>query len=154
LIGTSLATAAAATVGTLASRSGVKTWYPVLNKPRYTPPKAAFPVAWTTIYAIIAGTSAATIDRLHDRGDDQQARRYAAALGANLAVNASWSWLFFRRHQLGASAVLSGVLLASSLDLTRRTAQVNPRAGLALLPYPAWTTLATALSTDIWRLSR
>ncbi len=154
LAATGLATAGAAVIGSVASRSGVQTWYPTIKKPGYVPPNGVFPVAWTTLYATIAGTSASTIDRLRANGDDAQTRAYVAALTTNLALNASWSWLFFRLHKLGPSAIAAAALAASSADLARRTAAVNPRSGLALAPYPVWCTFATVMSTDIWRLNR
>lgn len=154
LIGTALATATAAVVGSVASKSGVETWYPTLKKPRYVPPNAVFPVAWTSLYADIAVTSASAIDQLRAQGDDAKTRAYLAALGSNLVLNAGWSWLFFAKHKLGASAVTAAVLSASSVDLARRTAQVNQKAGLALAPYPLWCSFATLLSTDIWRLNK
>jgi translocator protein len=45
-------------------------------------------------------------------------------------------------------------LTASSADLVRRTAQADPRAGLALFPYAVWCAFATALATHLWRLNR
>ena len=72
----------------------------------------------------------------------------------NLVINAGWSWLFFRYHRLGASALGAAVLAVSSADLVRRTAQADPRAGLALSPYPVWCTFATVLATHVWRLNR
>ncbi|MET0701218.1 MAG: TspO/MBR family protein [Mycobacterium sp.] len=141
-------------MGSVASKAGVETWYPTLKKPSYVPPNVVFPVAWTTLYADIAVTSASTIDQLRAEGDDPKTRAYVAALGANLVLNASWSWLFFSRHRLGASAVAAAALAASSADLARRTAAVNPRAGLALTPYPLWCSFATLMSADIWRLNR
>jgi translocator protein len=154
LIGTALATATAAVVGSVASKAGVETWYPTLRKPAYVPPNAVFPIAWTSLYADIAVTSASTIDQLRAQGDDAKTRAYLAALGTNLVLNAGWSWLFFKNQKLGASAVTAGVLAASSADLARRTAQVNPKAGLALTPYPLWCSFATVMSTDIWRLNK
>jgi tryptophan-rich sensory protein len=154
LIGTALATATAAVVGSVASKAGVETWYPTLKKPAYVPPNAVFPIAWTSLYADIAVTSASTIDQLRAQGDDAKTRTYLAALGTNLVLNAGWSWLFFKNHKLGASAVTAGVLAASSADLARRTAQVKPKAGLALTPYPLWCSFATVMSTDIWRLNK
>jgi translocator protein len=154
LIPTALATAGAAVIGSIASKAGVETWYPTIKKPAYVPPNAVFPVAWTTLYVDIAVTSASTIDRLRAEGNDPKMRAYVAALGANLILNAGWSWLFFKKHKLGASAVAAGALAASSADLARRTAQVDPRAGLALSPYPLWCSFATVMSTDIWRLNR
>ena len=61
IVGTALATAAAAVVGSVASREGVQNWYPTLRKPSFNPPNAAFPIAWTTLYADIAVTSASAI---------------------------------------------------------------------------------------------
>lgn len=154
LIATGLGTAAAAVIGSIASKAGVETWYPTLKKPPYVPPNAVFPVAWTTLYGDIAITSASAIDTLRESGDHAGARKYAAALGANLVLNASWSWLFFKAHKLGPSAVAAGALALSSADLVRRTAAVNSQAGLALAPYPVWCSFATVMSSDIWRLNR
>ena len=154
IIATSLATAAAAVVGSVASRAGVETWYPTLRKPRYVPPNAVFPVAWTSLYADIAVTSAATIEKFRNAGEADKARAYSAALGANLVLNAGWSWLFFKSHRLGPSAVVAGALAVSSADLARRAAGADPKFGAALAPYPLWCSFATLMSTDIWRLNR
>ncbi len=154
LAATTVAAAAAAITGSVASASSVPTWYARLRKPPLQPPNAAFPIAWTTLYGDIAVTSAAAIDRFREAGQHDKARRYAAALGVNLALNAGWSWLFFRCHKLGASAVGAAVLTASSADLARRAAQADPRAGVALSAYPLWCTFATYLATGVWRLNR
>ena len=154
IVGTALATAAAAVVGSVASREGVQNWYPTLRKPSFNPPNAAFPIAWTTLYADIAVTSASAINRFRADGDDAKARAYTAALGSNLVLNAGWSWLFFKAHKLGLSAVAAGALAASSADLARRAGEADPELGVALAPYPLWCTLATLLSTAIWRLIR
>ena len=154
IVATSLGTAAAAVVGSIASRKGVETWYPTVRKPRYVPPNAVFPVAWTTLYADIAVTSSATIEKFRANGQDDKARAYAAALGANLVLNAGWSWLLFKLHKLGPAAVVAGALAVSSADLARRSAGADPKYGAALAPYPLWCSFATLMSTDIWRLNR
>jgi benzodiazapine receptor len=71
-----------------------------------------------------------------------------------LFLNAGWSWVFFRYHKLGASALGALALTASSADLVRRTAEADPRAGLAMSPYALWCSFATALSIHIWKLNR
>ncbi len=152
LAATTLAVATAAGIGGAANRPGA--WYSRLRKPSYVPPNAVFPVAWTALYTDIAATSAAAIDRLRAAGHHKEARNYTLALGANLILNAGWSWLFFRYRKLGASAVGAAVLAASSADLARRTAAADPRAGAALLPYPLWAAFATAMSAHIWLLNR
>ena len=154
LLGTGLATVAAAAIGSASSGRGVQGWYTTIRKPGYVPPNAVFPVAWTAIYANIAVTSAAAITRFRADGREGRARAYTAALGANLVLNAAWSWVFFAKHRLGPAAVAAAALTASSADLARRAADADPKLGAALAPYPLWCGFATALSTDIWWLNR
>jgi translocator protein len=154
LAATTLAVAAAAGVGSVASKPPVTRWYSRLRKPGYVPPNGVFPVAWTTLYADIAVSSATAIDRLRSAGRHDEARTYIVALAANLILNAGWTWVFFKYHKLGASAVGAVVLAASSADLARRTAAADRPAGAALLPYPLWCAFATAMSGHIWVLNR
>lgn len=154
LLGTGLATAAAAVVGSVASKKGVEGWYTTIRKPGYVPPNVVFPIAWTTLYVDIAATSAAVIERFRADGDDGKARAYMAALGANLVLNAGWSWVFFGQRRLGPAVVAATALAASSADLARRAGDADLKYGAALAPYPAWCTFATVMTADIWRLNR
>jgi translocator protein len=154
LAATTLAVGATAGIGSVASKPRITRWYSRLRKPAYVPPNQVFPIAWTTLYADIAVTSATAIDRLRATGRDQEARNFIVALTANLILNAGWSWLFFKYQKLGASAVGAAVLAVSSADLARRTAAADPRAGAAQLPYPLWCSFATLMSVHIWVLNR
>ncbi len=154
LLGTGLATIAAAVSGSVASRAGVQDWYTKIRKPGYVPPNAVFPIAWTALYVDVATTSAAAIERFRADGEDGKARGYIAALGANLALNAGWSWVFFKMNKLGPSVVAAAALAVSSADLTRRAADADLKFGAALAPYPLWCGFATVMSGDIWRLNR
>ncbi|MFZ0529011.1 MAG: TspO/MBR family protein, partial [Propionicimonas sp.] len=102
--------------GSLAS-DPKSTWYRGLDKPAWQPPPAAFPIVWTTLYAGIAAASTAVLNDLERQGATEQAAAYRRALARNLAVNAGWSWLFFRGHNLAASTVGAGVLALSSTGL-------------------------------------
>jgi translocator protein len=148
------AVAATAGAGSLASKDVNTPWYADLDKPSYQPPGIAFPVAWTTLYTDLALTTAHALDRLERTGRADEARQYRRALAANLVVNASWSWVFFRWHRLGPAVGVAGLLALSSADLVRRTARVSPPAAVALAPYPAWCAFATVLSADIARRNR
>lgn len=154
LLATSTAVAATAVAGSVASQDVGGTWYRRLDKPAFQPPGAVFPVVWTALYADIAATTAAASSTLADRGERERASSLHRALGVNLVLNASWSWVFFRFHRLGPAVVVAGALAASSTDLVRRVGQVDRRAGAALAPYAAWCTFATVLSTAIWRRNR
>ena len=142
-----------AALGGLASRPAESAWYAGLRKPSFQPPRQAFPIVWPILYADIAVVSASTLDHLRDH-DREQGRTYAVLLAANLVLNAGWTWLFFTRRQLGASALASAALTASSADLTRRAIAARGPSGAALGLYPAWCAFATLLSTRIWQLNR
>ena len=150
----SAAVATTAALGGLASQDVRTQWYADLDKPSFQPPDAAFPVAWTSLYTDIALTAGHALDRLERSGRAEEAAAYRRALAANLAVNAAWSWVFFRGHRLGPAAGVAALLTLSSADLARRTAAVSKPAAVALAPYPAWCGFATALSTAIWSRNR
>ena len=154
LVPAGLAVLTTAIVGGLASRPAQSAWYAKLKKPPYQPPRQAFPIVWPMLYANIAVTSAATLDELDERGQQQQRRAYIAALVSNLVLNGSWSWLFFNQLRLGASAIGAAALTVSSVDLTRRSMAVQGAKAAPLVAYPAWCAFATALSTHIWALNR
>ena len=137
-----------AVVGGLFTDPGSR-WYQRLRKPAIQPPPAVFGPVWTLLYALIAMSSAATIADARERGDDAEADAFERALTANLALNTAWSGVFFRAHAPAASAVVAGLLAASSADLTRRAAQSGPGKAAALGVYTAWCTFATVLSTAI-----
>jgi benzodiazapine receptor len=144
-----------AAVGGLASGPAVESdWYEKLRKPSFQPPRQVFPIVWPLLYTDIAVLSASTVDDLKDRGESEEATAYSRLLAINLLLNAGWSWLFFNRRWLGASAVGAAALTASSADLARRSVAVRgaPAAPLAL--YPLWCAFATALSARIWWLNR
>jgi translocator protein len=154
LVRVAAAVAGTAAVGSVASRDVTSPWYADLEKPPYQPPGAAFPVAWTILYADLALSAAHALDRLERSGRADEAARYRRALAANLVVNAAWSWVFFRWHRLRPAAGVAGLLALSSADLVRRTGRISPTAGAALAAYPAWCAFATVLSADIARRNR
>ena len=147
LVGTGLATVAAATLGARGT-DPASGWYRDLATPSWQPPPLAFPLVWTPLYVAIALGSARMIDAEPDRG---ARRRLAALLGVDLAVNAAWSWTFFRARRLGAAAVVIGALDVLNVVLVRAAARRDRRAAATLAPYAVWTAFATALTVDLWR---
>ena len=149
---TGAAVAATAIVGSVATSPDSR-WYRSLDLPSWQPPKAAFPIVWTLLYAAIVATTTSALDRLDEERDDRARRALWTSLGVNLALNAGWSVLFFRVHP-GLAALESAVLTASSADLARRVSRSSPAAGKALAPYAVWTGFATVLSATISRRNR
>ena len=150
---TGLATTACAGLGTLAA-DPESAYYRGLDKPSWTPPKPAFPILWTSLYADLSVTSGSVISDLEDAGERQAADAYRRAFGLNLVLNVVWGWLFWRSRRPVLAAVGAGALAASGADLTRRAAQAGPGRAAALAPYAVWCAVATALSTSVARRNR
>lgn len=147
------ATVASAAVGAAATQPDSR-WYRSLDLPSWQPPKLAFPLVWTPLYADIAVTSVATLVRLEEEGRFDEAARYRRALWTNLVLNTGWSVVFWRVRRPALAAVEAGVLAASSADLARRASAAGGRTRWALVPYAAWTGFAAVLSTAIARRNR
>lgn len=144
---TSAAVAATAALG--GAGTDVRSrWYRRLDEPSWDPPGQVYGPVWTAIYALTAVGTGRALTRVPDRA----ARRgYLTALGINLALNAGWSWVFFRGHRPGWATAEAAALEASTLDLLRRTWRLDRTGGVLLAPYAGWVGFATALSAEIAR---
>ncbi len=144
---------AAAVVGSLLADPDSR-WYRRLSKPAWQPPRAAFPVVWTGLYAATALATARASAELGEAGRAGEARRLEIALGANMALNAAWPGLFFRSRRPWLAAAECAVLTASSVDLARRTGAAGRGKGAVVGGYAAWCGFATVLSAAIARRNR
>jgi translocator protein len=121
-------------------------WYRRLRKPPWSPPSWVFGPVWTLLYALMG--VAAWLVASGSRAGRAPA---LAAFGAQLALNAAWTPIFFGLRRPGLAlaeivATLAAVAMTTALFLRQRTL-----AGLLLLPYLAWTAFATLLNAEIWR---
>jgi tryptophan-rich sensory protein len=124
-------------------------WFDNLQKPGFMPPGWAFGTAWTILYALM-GISVALI--LASPRSDR--RKTALTLFfVQLAVNFSWSPIFFGAHQIEAGLAVIVILLALAAATTWQFWRIRPLAGALLLPYLAWLCFATALNLAIDQLN-
>ncbi|UXU75952.1 MULTISPECIES: tryptophan-rich sensory protein TspO [unclassified Paracoccus (in: a-proteobacteria)] len=136
-----LACAAAAATG-LIFQPGA--WYSGLRKPSFTPPNWVFPLAWTTLYLLMAW-SATRLAALPGAG-------LALALwSAQIALNTLWTPVFFGARRLGAGMAILSLLWLVVAALIVVAFRMDWVAGALLLPYLAWLTLAGALNFRVWR---
>lgn len=166
LLVTTAAVTGTAVAGGIATSQGTSSdWYRDLDKPRWQPPPAAFPIAWTALYALIAlGSARALTDQAREAAEAQESatqadpdptgansrrRALKQALALNLVLNAGWCWTFFVYRNLPLATVNAAALAASSADLSSRVGREHPGWGRALGLYAAWCTFATALTTSI-----
>lgn len=149
IVKTAVGTGICALVGSVASDPN-STWYRSLKTPGWQPPDWVIPAVWTALYTDIAVTSALTLDQLAQRGAPERTG-YVRALGTNLAINAAWSWVFFRTQRLAPATIGAGILTLSSTDLVRRTAKAGLGKAAALAPYALWCGFTTALTGSLLR---
>ncbi|HSP15319.1 MAG TPA: TspO/MBR family protein [Thermoanaerobaculia bacterium] len=118
-----------------------------LAKPSWAPPASVFGPVWTALY-ILMGVAAFLVWRTHGSAG---ARGALILFGAQLIVNALWSWLFFRWRLGIASTADIALLWLLLVALVIWFVRLRPLAGVLLLPYLAWVTFATALNVAIVR---
>ncbi|MDI4665936.1 tryptophan-rich sensory protein [Xanthobacter autotrophicus] len=135
-----------AAVGSAVTAPAIPGWYQGLQKPPWTPPNAAFPIAWTLLYLMMA----LTLHRLWDRVAPSPARRAAIALFlGQLALNALWSPVFFAlRMPLAGLAIILALLVVLALAM-RAAFRLDRAAGWLLVPYLAWVCYASTLNAAI-----
>lgn len=139
------ATMAAAWVGGAFTAPAVAPggWYQTLIKPPLTPPGAAFGIAWTFLYAVMA---LAAWRAWRSPAESARANRALGLYGAQLILNGGWSYVFFASGAM-AWALVVLTALAVLLAIMARVFYANDRiAGLLVAPYLAWVCFATYLN--------
>lgn len=140
------ATAVAAVVGSAASITAAD-FYGRLVQPPWAPPAWVFGPVWTVLYLMMA-MAAWLIFR-----SDQDVRVPIALFLAQLALNALWSWAFFRWQSGPVSMLIIAGLCAAIVATMTLFWRIHPLAGILLLPYLAWVAFASFLNAAMWRLN-
>ncbi|MFS8036113.1 TspO/MBR family protein [Xanthobacter sp. AM11] len=146
LLGCLALVALVAVLGSMVTAPAIAGWYQNLAKPAWTPPNAAFPVAWTVLYLLMA----VALWRLWDRAPPGPARRRAIALFlAQLLLNAAWSPVFFGLHAIIAGLAVILALVAVLAAAVMAAFRADRIAGALLVPYLAWVCYASTLNAAI-----
>lgn len=140
------ATGAAAFIAAIAS-VGAGDFYQLLSKPTWAPPAQVFGPVWSVLYVLMAVAAWLVI---RARGWPR-ARPAIALYALQLALNALWTWLFFR-WRVGWVALVEILALWALLLFTASAFwRARRLASGLLMPYLAWVTFAVALTYAIWR---
>ncbi|GLG94313.1 Putative peripheral-type benzodiazepine receptor [Gryllus bimaculatus] len=127
-------------------------WYETLKRPSWRPPNWAFGPVWTTLYT---GMGYASYLVWRDGGGFEGNARLPLALYASqLALNWTWSPIFFGAHNIPLSLVNISLLYINTAACGYSFYQINQCAGLLFVPYMAWLTLASCLNYYIYRHNR
>lgn len=116
-------------------------FYSEIIRPPFSPPAIVFPIVWAVLYALM-GISAYMIFL----NRNPQRKNALTIYIVQLAVNFSWSIIFFRFRLLNASAVVAVLLAVLVAFMVYMFAKIKKSAGLINVPYLLWSIFASYLA--------
>ncbi|MBB3033790.1 TspO/MBR family protein [Alteriqipengyuania lutimaris] len=125
-------------------------WYQGLEKPDWSPPSFVFPIAWTAIFALAA---LAAVSAWRAAPNSRVADTVIGLFALNGFLNVLWSLIFFRMQRPDWAFAELMLLWLSVAALILFCARYSRVAGLALVPYLVWVTIAGALNWSVVELN-
>jgi len=133
-------------LGSLFTFSSIPTWYASLSKPSFTPPSWLFGPVWVILYFLMS-VSAYLI---YENGiKKKNVKRALYVFAAQLALNFLWSVAFFGARSISLGLVIIVLLWIAIAITIIEFFRIRKSAGVLLLPYIAWVTIAMALNYSI-----
>jgi tryptophan-rich sensory protein len=133
-------------LGTIATTPNIPLWYNHLVKPPFNPPNWVFGPVWTTLFALM-GTSLFLIWK---KGIKKNVVKKALTVfSIQLGINVLWSFLFFGLKSPNLGLICIGVLWIFILLTIRDFIHISKIAGILLIPYLLWVSLAMYLNAGI-----
>jgi tryptophan-rich sensory protein len=140
----------AGVAGSAFTAPAIAGWYAGIAKPELAPPNWVFAPVWTALYALM-GVAAFLVWK---KGLGRPGVRAALALfGAQLALNVSWSAVFFGLRAPGGAFAVIALLWAAILATIVAFGRLSRPAAWLLAPYLLWVSFAGYLNLMIWRLN-
>lgn len=150
LVGAIAICQAAGVVGSLFTVSAIPAWYAMLEKPVFSPPNWIFGPVWIILYTLM-GIALYLVAR---KGLEKKEVKVAIAIFlAHLAVNASWSIVFFGLRNPLYGLIDISLLLLMIAAVMMLFWKVSRGAVYLLIPYLLWVLFASALNFSIWQLN-
>lgn len=120
--------------------------YSEIAKPPPAPPAILFPIVWTALY-ILMGISSALIARGESHSFTKE--KALATYAVSLAVNFSWSIVFFNFRAFTTAFALLCILLYFIISTILQYRKLSRAAAYLQIPYAAWVAFAGYLNFSI-----
>lgn len=130
-------------IGYFANRN-TQEQYAELEKPSFSPPGAAFPIAWTALYTMMGVANY----RVEMKGATLP--QYDVQLGLNFL----WSFLFFKWNLRGTALVEMTIMLGAIAMTAYEFNKTDRTAGALMIPYIGWVMFALTLNYSTWKLNK
>jgi benzodiazapine receptor len=150
LIGSILIPLVVGYLGAIVTLSQISTWYSTLSKPWWSPPNWLFGPIWTTLY-ILMGIALFLVWR---EGLHRRDVRFAILIfSIQLVLSLLWSVVFFSFHALFGSFIIVMLLWLAILANIIAFLIISKWAGLLLVPYIVWVSIASYLNYSVYLLN-
>jgi translocator protein len=150
LIGSILIPFVVGYIGAVVTLAQITTWYSTLSKPWWSPPNWLFGPVWTTLY-LLMGIALFLVWR---EGLHRRDVRFAILIfGVQLTLNLLWSVVFFSFHALFGSFIIVMFLWLAILANIIAFLIISKWAGLLLVPYIIWVSIASYLNYSVYLLN-
>ena len=140
----------AGTIGSIATLSQIPTWYAALVKPSWAPPNWLFGPVWTTLYILIGIALFLVWKEGINRKDVKLA---ISVFVVQLVLNVLWSVIFFGYNSLLGGLIVIIILWIAILANIIFFYRVSKSAGLLLVPYIVWVSIASYLNYSVYLLN-
>lgn len=125
-------------------------WYEGLEKPDWTPPRQAFPIAWTIVFALAV---ISFVSAWRNAPSTKVSDTLIGLFAGNAFLNILWSLLFFRMQRPDWAFFELIVLWISIVAIIVYCWRYSRLASVLMLPYLAWVTTAGALNWQVVQLN-
>ena len=115
--------------------------YAEIQRPPLSPPGWIFPVVWAVLYALMGITS-----YMIYRSDNNRSKSALTVYLVQLAINFSWSIIFFRFRLFTAAAVVAVILTVLVGIMICMFLSIRKKAGYLNIPYLLWMIFASYLA--------
>jgi len=135
--------------GRAAGSIATNPWLETLDKPDLYPPPLTFPIVWSVLY-VMMGLALALI------ASARGARGRGIAVGifvVQLAVNLSWSPVFFSLHRMTLALAIMYALIVLVILTIAFAWRVRRSAAALLLPYLVWICFASVLNLQLLEMN-
>jgi tryptophan-rich sensory protein len=140
----------AGAIGSIFTFSSIPTWYATINKPSFTPPNWLFGPVWITLYTLMG----VSLYLIWNKGlENKEVKSSLFVFSAQLALNTLWSILFFSLKS-PFYAFIEIIILWIAIAVTIfKFYKIYKNAGLILIPYIIWVSIALTLNFYVWILN-
>jgi translocator protein len=126
-------------------------WYRGLKKPSWQPPDWAFGPVWTGILVLAAISAAIAWEAAETTGGRPAV---LAVLVVNSILNIAWSGIFFKMKRPDWALIEVALLWLSIVALIVVLGAQSTTAGLLMVPYLVWVSIASFLNYRIVQMNK